>query len=312
MHLNSCGGNIMNAQASAIRNITQKRTGSIFRFLEALLAWAVVIGGAALLYMFTIGRPCQECSLVGLNKWQPDAGYDWIDATDTKKGVQWTPGSKHPTAPYVIASSSTNAWEPAPGFSWVQGKAVADLRVKWETGIAHPRINRLTSGSGLNSWVPDPGYKLTSIAAGPLVVWTPGLEHSKFKNIVASEQEGYFQAAPGYWFSIPGQLSDGVWKPGLPHSTAKNVIASAIENKWLPASGYVFANETPGNLDVIPAPSRRNCTDALAAGAGALITHGASRPQADDGFLMTFFLRPFAKSVSDDLKKEFVNAFPCK
>lgn len=63
-------------------------------------------------------------------------------ADDEDFRVRWSPGKKHPIKPNLVASSS-EGWEPAAGYTWVNPGIESDLTVKAKPPASSTRKTQL-------------------------------------------------------------------------------------------------------------------------------------------------------------------------
>lgn len=59
----------------------------------------------------------------------PAPGFKWVTSQRNDLRVVWSPGSRHPDFPNVLASRKHGAWSPSSGYEWINN-STADLRVR--------------------------------------------------------------------------------------------------------------------------------------------------------------------------------------
>lgn len=120
-----------------------------------------------------------------VDRWEPDAGYDWIDQEASNKPirfsfniteVEWVKGKKHPQIENIRSCEYQRHWETEEGYSWVDRSTSNELQrhenditeAEWVQGLTNSEYPHIKSSYRKNYWVADAGYRFKN--AGSLEV----------------------------------------------------------------------------------------------------------------------------------------------
>tara|TARA_R110002072_G_scaffold303129_1_gene494986 strand:- start:8737 stop:9777 length:1041 start_codon:yes stop_codon:yes gene_type:complete len=163
------------------------------------------------------------------------------------RSLDWRPGEAHSKFKHVVAAPEEDKWRPAPGYSWVEGTGLRDVR--WSPGEAHPD-HHIYAGSEAGKWKPKPGYNWVSKAEKDFrVQWTPG-EHHPNHHILAASEAGVWTPMPGHaWVSKSTEDLRVRWASGKRHPKYQ-ILASKEHGQWHPMDGYEWVTSRNGDFRV--------------------------------------------------------------
>jgi hypothetical protein len=182
--------------------------------------------------------------------------------------ASYSPGDPNPNYPHVISAGGglTDEWKPAPGYTWVNPNAEADLRVRWVPGTGYWYLGKLKwphviAGYREGTWYPAPGYAWAHLDAsghvspGDLTVaWREGLPYMQNGSVskphlLSAKEEGQWMPEPGYTWVNPSAQADlrVRWVPGAGYWYSHqlrwpHIHAADQEGSWMPDSGYAWAH----------------------------------------------------------------------
>ena len=104
----------------------------------------------------------------------------------------WSPGSRDPARPNLVAGRAPGEWRPDPGYQLAAGPPP---RAVWTPGLAHPTRAHVESADLEGRWRTAPGYTFRGDIDGE-AVWSPGAVHPSRPGQVAGAEEGTWVPAP--------------------------------------------------------------------------------------------------------------------
>jgi hypothetical protein len=210
---------------------------------------------------------------LGWDKFEPQAGYSWVDPKSPSLAVVWKEGRLSPEFQHVVTSPVEGEWLPEDGFVWrdqtnQMGRSLSHVDpaspaapamvVVWTKGLAHRQFPHIMSVEKEGYWAPNPGYHFKNPKAGDMdVVWSRGESFPGRPHLVSAFSEGGWVAEAGYRTEKDRHgIESERWTPGTNHPDDSNIIASDVEGVWVAKAGYKLTKLPDGRLvAVLDTPS---------------------------------------------------------